>query len=127
MTMALTSCCDCRKFNKLQKPIMGTTWQLVQIMAKDVKPADDSFIVVFNEDGTIMGRGDCNTMTATFTANAKRALKIENLGSTRRLCPNMEQEMEFYAMLEKVTHYEMDGTKMILLSNGTLVAIMKAL
>jgi heat shock protein HslJ len=53
-------------------------------------------------------------------------MTIDNLGSTRRLCPNFEQENAFYDMLESVTHYEMDADNMLLLSNGTLVAIMSA-
>ena len=57
---------------------------------------------------------------------AARALKIENLGSTRRLCPDFETENAYYDMLESVTHYEMDAQNMLLLSNGTLVAIMTA-
>jgi hypothetical protein len=34
------------------------------------------------------------------------------------------EEGAYYDMLERVTHYEMDGENMILLSNGMLVAIM---
>ena len=55
-----------------------------------------------------------------------RSLEINNLGSTRRLCKNFEQENAFMDMLEGVTHYEMDADHMLLLSNGTLVAILKA-
>ena len=33
----------------------------------------------------------------------------------------------FFDMLDRVTHYEMDADIMILLSNGTLVGMMKAL
>jgi hypothetical protein len=35
-------------------------------------------------------------------------------------------EAAYYDMLEGVTHYEMDGDNMILLSNGSLVGIMHA-
>ncbi|MBQ5829363.1 MAG: META domain-containing protein [Alistipes sp.] len=126
MSIALTSCCDCRKLSKLQKPLLGTTWQLVQIMGRDVKAEGDSYTLLFNEDGTVSGHGDCNILTAIFKTTEKRALDISQLGSTRRLCPDAEGEQAYFDMLDKVTHYEMDGDMMILLSDGTLVAIMKA-
>ena len=49
MSIVLTSCCDCRKLSKLQKPLLGTTWQLVQIMGRDVKAEGDSYTLLFNE------------------------------------------------------------------------------
>lgn len=119
-------CCHCRQHAKLAKPLVGTEWQLVQIMGRDVQPAGDSFTLLFHADGTVTGAGDCNRLTATYTTTESRALHIDNLGSTRRLCPNFEAESEYYDMLEGVTHYEMDAENMLLLRNGTLVAIMRA-
>ena len=119
-------CCDCRKRSKLEKPLVGTQWQLVQLMAKDVVAEEDSFRLTFMSNGTIAGKGDCNMLTATYSMSASRELKISNLGSTRRLCKNYEQENAFMDMLEGVTHYEMDADHMLLLSNGTLVAILRA-
>jgi heat shock protein HslJ len=70
--------------------------------------------------------GDCNRLSALYTVTESRSLNISNLGSTHRFCPNHEQESAYYDMLESVTHYEMDAENMLLLSNGTLVAIMRA-
>lgn len=126
IALLTVGCCNCRQHAKLAKPLVGTEWQLVQIMGRDVQPAGDSFTLLLHADGTITGAGDCNRLTATYTATESRALKIANLGSTRRLCPNFEAENDYYDMLESVTHYEMDAENMLLLSNGTLVAIMKA-
>ena len=125
-TLFATSCCDCRKRSKLEKPLVGTTWQLVQLMARDITPEGDSYTLTFKSNGTISGKGDCNILTATYKTTSKRDLVIENLGTTRRLCPNYEMESTFFDMLENVTHYEMDADIMILLSNGTLVGMMKA-
>lgn len=126
MTLTTVGCCNCRKLQKLEKPLVGTEWQLVQIMGREVQPSPDSYTLMFHADGTVSGAGDCNRMTATYTATESRALRIENLGSTRRLCPNFEAENEYYDVLERVTHYEMSAENMLLLSNGTLVAIMQA-
>lgn len=126
MAITLTSCCDCRKVAKLQKPLLGTKWHLVQIMGRDIKAEGESYTLMFNEDGSVSGQGDCNRLTAIFKTTEKRALDISQLGSTRRLCPDAEGEQAYFDMLDRVTHYEMDGDMMILLSDGTLVAIMKA-
>ena len=124
--LIVSSCCDCRKRSKLEKPLVGTEWQLVQLMGSEVKTEGDSYTIMFHDNGTATGAGDCNRMTATYSISAKRDMKISNLGATRRLCPNFEQENAYFDMLEKVTHYEMDADNMLLLSNGTLVGIMHA-
>lgn len=122
----VTGCCDCRKRAKLEKPLVGTEWQLVQLMARDIAAEGEQYTLLFRDNGTVSGVGDCNRLTALYTISSSRDMKISNLGSTRRLCPNYEQENAYYDMLEGVTHYEMDADNMLLLSNGTLVAIMRA-
>ena len=125
--LMVVGCCDCRKRSKLEKPLVGTTWQLVQIMGKEVRSEGDSYTILFHNNGTATGAGDCNRFTATYAITPSRALTLSNLGSTRRYCENHVAEGAYYDMLEGVTHYEMDGDNMLLLSNGTLVAIMHAL
>lgn len=119
-------CCDCRKQAKNHKPLVGTTWQLVQLMAHDISAEGESYTLLLHDNGTASGVGDCNRMTATYAMTASRELKISDIGATRRMCPNYEREGEYFDMLEGVTHYEMDGDMMLLLSNGELVAIMQA-
>ena len=125
-TLFIAGCCDCRKRSKLEKPLVGTTWQLVQIMAKDVTPTDDCYTIQFRSNGTATGKGDCNVFTATYRMTSSRELSISDIGSTRRYCPDHESENAFFDLLERVTHYEMDADIMLLLSNGTLVGMMKA-
>ena len=119
-------CCDCRKRSKLEKPLLGTTWQLIQLMGQEVVAKGDTYTICFSENGTAAGAGHCNRFTATYSVDKTRALDIANLGSTRRYCENHAMESAYYDMLEGVTHYEMDGDNMILLRNGTLVGIMNA-
>lgn len=124
--LCIVGCCDCRKRSKLEKPLMGTEWQLVQIMAEDIVAEGNCYTITFKNNGTIAGMGNCNVFSATFMTTSSRELKISNLGATRKLCPDFETENKFFDMLEHVTHYEMDADHMLLLSNGTLVAILKA-
>ena len=85
-------CCACRQRAKLAKPLVGTEWQLLQIMGREVSAEGDSFTLLFHDNGTVTGAGACNRLTATYSTTTSRALKIENLGSTRRYCPNFEAE-----------------------------------
>lgn len=127
VAVTLCGCCPCRKRSKLEKPLVGTQWQLVQIMGREVTPEGDSYTLMLHDNGTITGAGDCNRITATYTMTPSRSLVISNFGATRRLCPNPELENAYYDMLESITHYEMDAENMLLLSNGTLVAILRAI
>ncbi|MBQ2784349.1 MAG: META domain-containing protein [Alistipes sp.] len=124
--LVTVGCCDCRKRSKYEKPLVGTTWQLVQIMAKDVAPEGDSYTILFRDNGTASGKGDSNVFTTTYRMTTSRLLEIGELGTTRRYTPHHEAEAAYFDMLEGVTHYEMDADHMLLLSNGTLVGIMKA-
>ena len=41
-------------------------------------------------------------------------------------CPGMDEEGAFTKMLESVTHYDMDGPMLLLLSDGELRAVFQA-
>lgn len=124
----LTGCCSkCRKYQKLRKPLVGTEWQLVQIDGKSVTTSDrednQSYSVVFGEDGNIAGMGSCNRFMGSWESTPNRDLKITIAGSTYRLCRNREMETKFLEMFSRVTHYDMDGPMLMLLSDGYLVAL----
>ncbi|MBO5732977.1 MAG: META domain-containing protein [Alistipes sp.] len=126
ITLLSASCCSCRYSNKLVRPLATTEWKLVQMGGREISAEGDSFTMVFHSDGTITGVCDCNRLTASYTTTPTRDLRIENIGTTRRLCQNHADENEFWEMLSSVTHYEMDADIMILLSNGRVAGMMKA-
>lgn len=121
-----TSCCHCASRSREVKPLAGTDWHLVQIMGRDVDKAADSYNLLFSADGNISGVGDCNRLMGSYKTDDKRTLKMGQLASTRMMCHDQQSEDEFMQMLSRVTHYEMDGDMMLLLSDGELVAIFKA-
>jgi heat shock protein HslJ len=55
-----------------------------------------------------------------------REFSVGELATTKVMCRNMAQEQQFFDMLAMVTHYEIDRDMLLLLSNGTLVAILQA-
>ena len=125
LTALMIGCCDCRKRAKLEKPLVGTEWQLVQMMGREVAASGYCYTLLLHDNGNVSGQGDCNRFTATYTVTPKRALTFAELGSTRRFCENFELENRYFDVIESVTHYEMDAENMLLLSNGVLVAIMR--
>ena len=54
------------------------------------------------------------------------ALRIGPIASTMMACPGMDEEDAFTKMLESVTHYDMDGPMLLLLSDGELRAVFQA-
>lgn len=121
-----TSCCNCASRSREVKPLTGTEWHLVQIMGRDVDKSADSYNLLFSTDGRVSGVGDCNRLMGSYKTDDKRALELGDMASTRMMCPDQQSEDEFMQMLSRVTHYEMDGDMMLLLANGELVAMFKA-
>ena len=122
------SCCPCRSYQKkTRRPLVGTEWQLVQLGGRSVQPQADRFHITFqSEEGRITGVGACNRVFGPFEEGEKRALRIGPLASTMMACPDMKTEREFTEALEATTHYDMDGSMLLLLSNGELRAVFQA-
>ncbi|MCX4262995.1 MAG: META domain-containing protein [Alistipes sp.] len=125
--VAITGCCNCTSRSREVKPLVGTDWHLVQIMGRDVQKPADSYTITFGQDGRLNGVGDCNRLMSEYKTDDSRKLTFEYPASTRMMCPDQASEDEFLQMLSRVTHYEMDGEQMLLLSNGELLAIFEAL
>ncbi len=126
LLVAVVSCCPCRKsvsaggFN-----LESTAWKLSQINGRNVTAEGEKYTLELAAEGKMAGVGECNRLTGSYTLGASKALKFENVGMTRMLCPNGEFEDEYGQMLGKVTHYVIDGDMMIMLSNGDSIAVFK--
>ena len=95
----MAGCCNCRSYQKkTRRPLAGTEWQLIQLGGK----------------------------AGAYKTDGKRTLKIGPLAATMMACPGMDEEEAFTKMLESVTHYDMDGPMLLLLSDGELRAVFQA-
>ena len=121
-------CCKCRSYQKKnRRPLIGTEWQLIQLDGRAVKPEEGKFYVMFlAEENRFAGVGACNRLTGAYKTDGKRTLKIGPLAATMMACPGMDEEDAFTKMLESVTHYDMDGPMLLLLSDGELRAVFQA-
>lgn len=124
----MAGCCNCRTYQKkTRRPLAGTEWQLIQLGGKTVKPEPGKFtLTLLTEGNRLTGVGACNRLTGTYKTDSKRTLKMGPLASTMMACPGMELEDAFTRMLETVTHFDMDGPMLLLLSNGELQAVFQA-
>ena len=122
------SCCPCRSYQKkTRRPLAGTEWQLIQLGGKAVKPEEGKFTVTLLAEGNrLTGVGACNRLTGAYKTDGNRTLKIGPLAATMMACPGMDEEDAFTKMLESVTHYDMDGPMLLLLSDGELRAVFQA-
>lgn len=121
----LAACCPCRK-GKNNVAFVGTQWQLVRLMGRDLAFEGDKFVFTF-KDGQFAGMGACNRFMGRYTTSETGALKMEELATTRMMCPDTELEAEFTKILNQATHYEVDGDMLLILSNGEMQAVLQAI
>lgn len=122
-------CCSCRRGNKSakdNKPLVGTEWQLAQLNGASVATQDDSFTVNFDSEGKFFGRGDCNRYFGTYKASDNRKITLGNMGSTRAMCPGVDKEQELFDALSAADAYRIDGSSLMLLKDGELIAVFVA-
>ena len=128
LAAALTvGCCStCRMRVKNAKPLEGTVWHLTKIGGESLTLPADEFNIILNENG-LGGRGACNSLLGQYATGDKFALRFSHLGSTKMLCPHNEQlENRLTQILSKTTHYDIDYDMLMLMQNGTVLAVFKA-
>ena len=125
--LMFTGCCStCQQRAKNQLPLYKTEWHLVQAEGKDLDLKEDSFNIIFNEHGYLAGVAACNRLLGRFEIDESKSLRFVNVGSTMMLCPeNDELERKFMEILNVVTHYDIDGDVLMLLSDGSIKALLK--
>ena len=123
----VVGCCACRSAQKNAKPLKGTEWHLVQLGGTEMELAADTFTIVIAEDNSLAGIAACNHLLGQVVLAENQAISFGQVGSTMMLCPeNDELEGKFIAMLGGITHYDIDADKLILMQDGVIKAILKA-
>lgn len=127
IALLVVGCCSsCRWRYKNAKPLEGTVWHLVQVGGESMMLPADSFNVILNENA-LGGRGACNSLLGQYAVGEKLQLRFSTLGSTKMLCPENEQlEMQLIKILSETTHYDIDYDMLMLIADGTVLAIFKA-
>ena len=121
----IVSCCPCKKSkSKVAQPFLNTNWSMVQYEGTSFE-AKDGYSLVFNKDGKIAGKGDCNRLMGSFTESEGK-LTISKVAGTRMMCPNQDMESKFIKTITSIDAFEIDGDLMSLFLDGEQVAIFEA-
>jgi putative lipoprotein len=101
-----------------EEGFVNKEWKLIQ-WESELLPenADNAYTVRFTGDGKVSGMGDCNRFSGSYAwTNARNVhkLHINQLASTRMACPDGSGEGRFFAALQKVDKYYMDGRLLVL-------------
>jgi len=110
-----------RKKNVEISPLLNTKWILKEVYEMPVIQASDTAFITFNDDYKISGNLGCNLFFGNFTFGKKR-MRIDFLGSTRRLCINMDVEDRFSkALRDDITNYYIENNKLYLRNKDKVV------
>lgn len=124
---AAVSCCSpCRSRTKNAKPLEGTVWHLVKVGGESKNLPAESFNLILKENN-VGGKAACNSLLGKYATGDKFKLRFSSVGTTMMLCPeNGELEQKFLNILTKVTHYDIDYNMLMLMQNGTILAVFEA-
>lgn len=109
--------------------IQDSYWMLISLEGEDVQlPSDTRTAYIRFEEGKddVKGFTGCNDFFGKYELNGEN-LQISDLGSTRAMCPVIEQEKKFMAILERVGSYSISDYLLTLYDkNGTAIATFRA-
>lgn len=120
LAVSVAACCGCRK-GKSNVQLVGTEWKLAQLGDRPIDAA--GFTMTLSAEGRIGGLGACNRFSGSFTQKKHELRVAENMISTRMMCRDQETENKFLAMLRGVDSFSIDGERLMLITDGEVVAI----
>ncbi len=154
LAAGVASCCSCLKGKSKIAPFNDTRWQLVQIGNRGVNTGTgastgtstgtgtgagattggDNYFVTFGKEGTVNGRGDCNSFNGSYQSADKSAnrgnimgtISVGMIASTRKMCPDQEMETKFFETLRSATGYIIDGDILMLQRDGDTVMVFQS-
>ena len=109
-------------------PLSNAQWQLIPSQGLSPKQAKGSrapFIQFKPENNRFHGFSGCNNFSGQMNLGPGAALKLSQIASTRKMCPNMEYEQKFLAMLAEVDAYTLSSDTLSLQKNKTALAQFK--
>lgn len=113
--ITIVSCGAMSKVGKTQANISNTSWTL----AENLKGAKPTLII---ESGRLTGNAGCNNYFGELTLDATAGnFMTKNVGSTRKMCDNMEVENMFLKMLSEVDKYVVMGNTLELYRGNLLL------
>ncbi|WP_242927400.1 META domain-containing protein [Pontibacter vulgaris] len=107
-----------------QSSIGGSYWVLLSLEGQDVQTAKDTRMayIRFEEGkGEVKGYTGCNNFFGKYTVQGT-TLRLSGIGSTRMMCPNIEQENKMLGLLQRIDSYKIADKLLTLYADGQAVA-----
>lgn len=120
-----TSCCPCRKGKSNNASLSGTTWKAITLDSTTIADDAEGYTLII-ENGRINGQGDCNSYFGSFSEKDGK-IAVSGMGSTKAMCHNQEREDKFLQTIANANGYSIEGDRLMLLRDGRVTAIFKAL
>jgi heat shock protein HslJ len=92
--------------------IQGIVWQWTSVTNQTTKetqtvPNPESYTIVFNADGTLTGKADCNSFTGTYSQQNGFSIKLG--ASTMAFCGETSLDQQYLQLLGAVAAGGTDG------------------
>ena len=87
-----------------------TKWHLTKLNGKRIKQIGkkDYFLKLNSKDGKFSAYAGCNTIAGNYAMPSAFGIAFMNVISTRMMCPSIELESQFTAMLAEVDRYSLN-------------------
>lgn len=108
--------------------IQDTYWMLVSMEGEELQaPANTRTAYIRFEEGKdeVNGFTGCNNFFGKYELSGD-SVRLSGLGSTKMMCPIIDQENKLMAVLEQVDAYSIADYLLTLYSNGAAVATFRA-
>ncbi len=122
----------CKTANPVQtatetETILDAYWMLLSIEGESPQAPNNTrtaYLRLQESENDIKGFSGCNNFFGKYTLSGN-SLSFSNLGSTRMMCPDMEQESRFMNVLERVTAYSIADRILTLYEGNQAIATFK--
>lgn len=81
---------------------LGGSWQLTQLNGR---PESGGITLEFGADNNATGQAPCNRYFGSYAAGLDFSFSLPQVGATRRACPALNLESEYFAALSSATQY----------------------
>jgi len=100
-------------------------WRLISFMGKKINEASEEFFILFNsQEKRMQTKVGCNRMSGNYVLDIdKKELTIKQIMSTMMACEEaIIQDFKYAEQLEKITHFSIDGQKLVQKIDAEIVA-----
>ena len=119
--MLLVAACKPAATSTPTDSIQGIVWQWLSLRNKSTGetttvPDRENYTIVFNADGTLNGKADCNSVSGTYSQETGLTITLE--ATTMAFCGEASLDQQYLTVLDSVVAGGPDGTGGLALENA---------